>query len=299
MIGFLPISILAYALEGGAIVVNKIQLQTRQLNPLAYTFYSGALQGLAIFLFPFGFKFDFSNLALLFSILSGVIFVLALYALYQALQKNEASVAGPLVGAFNPLFIHLLGVIFLSQLLTSGQLTAFYVLILGGLALTFSLWSSRVNLNKGFLWIILSGFLLAISYIFLREAFLLTSFINGLILSRVSAGSFVLLFLLLPGLRVKIFAKSSQNVTQVSALFLFGQTLAAGGNFLIFLATSLTSPALVNAFFGVEYLVILLAALIFAKKAPQLLDENLSRGVLVQKVAGAAVLSLGIYLLSK
>lgn len=299
MTSFLPIAILAYAFEGGAIVINKIQLQTKQLNPLSYTFYSGLLQGLAILLFPFGFKFDFSLSALIFSTVSGVIFVLALYALYKALKENEASVAGPLIGAFNPLFIHLLGALFLRALLTSGQLTAFYVLILGGLVITASLWTTRIKLNAGFLWIILSGFLLAISYIFLREAFLQTSFINGLILSRVSASVFVLFFLSLPTLKKQIFAGQSHNVGQITILFLFGQALAAGGNFLIFLGTSIANPALVNAFFGVEYLVILLVALILGRKAPQLLDERLSKGVLLQKLAGAGILSYGVYLLSK
>lgn len=295
---FLPIAILAYALEGGAIVVNKIQLQTHQLSALSYTFYSGLLQGLALLLFPFGFKFDFTLSALMFAGASGVIFVLALYALYKALQENEASVAGPLVGAFNPLFIQLLGAAILGQLLTQSQLVAFYVLILGGLIISLNVWI-KLKIHSGFWWIVLSGFLLAISYIFLREAFLQTSFINGLILSRVSASLFVLLFLLLPTFREKIFTKTNQDTGQITLLFLFGQGLAAGGNFLIFLGTSLISPALVNAFFGVEYLVIMLAALILAKKAPQLLEENLSQGVLLQKLAGAGILSLGVYLLSK
>lgn len=299
MIGFLPIAILAYALEGGAIVVNKVQLQTRQLNPLSYTFYSGVLQGLAILLFPFGFKFDFSQSALIFSGASGVIFVLALYALYRALQENEASVAGPLVGAFNPLFIQLLGAAILGQLLTQSQLVAFYVLILGGLIISLNLWI-KLKIHSGFWWIVLSGFLLAISYIFLREAFLQTSFMNGLILSRVAAAIFALLFLLIPVFKKQILSQENHtNASSVTVLFLFGQGLAAGGNFLIFLGTSLTSPALVNAFFGVEYLVIMLVALILVKKAPQLLDENLSKGVLLQKLAGAAVLSLGVYLLSR
>ena len=79
MISFLPVAILAYALNGGAFIVNKIQLQTRQLSPIAYTFSTGLLQIIAVVFIPFGFEANIPIAAVISAILSGIIFILALY----------------------------------------------------------------------------------------------------------------------------------------------------------------------------------------------------------------------------
>lgn len=307
MINFLPISILAYALNGGAILISKVQLQTAQLSPVSYTFYGSLMQVLVIFLIPFGFNLNLSPTAIFSSIISGVVFVFALYALFKALDKNEVSVVGPVVGALNPFFALVLGFLLLNEILTSTQLMAFFLLITGTLTLTFNLWSKQFKFNYQLLIMIGCGFLFGLSYIFLRQAFLQTSFINGLVISRMAAGVFVLSFLLVPSVRNQLFGSNAHKQTTqrpwgsllTTSLFLSGQTMSGLSNFLLFFATSLSSPALVNSLFGVQYLIILVVALVLTRKHPQLLDENLSKGVLVQKLAGAGILSWGVYLLSR
>ena len=296
MTGFLPISILAYALTGGSILINKIQLQTKQLDPLSYTFYAGVLQVLALFLVPFGFNLNMSAWAIILAIFSGVAWLLALFALFKALSLVEASVVVPLVGGLNPLVSFLIGILVLGEIFTSLQLWAFLLFLTGGLTLTLNMWLKKLALNTSFLWIVASGFLFALSYVFLRQTFLQTTFINGLIISRVSAGIFSLFFLLMMPRQAM---SHSLRSLSVMVIFLAGQLLGVSASFLLFFATSLASPALVNALFGTQYLVIIGAAFILKKQHPQLMDENLSRVVLVQKLAGVAILSYGIYLLSR
>mgnify|MGYP001612611636 CR=1 FL=1 len=208
---------------------------------------------------------------------------------------------GPVVGGLNHLFTLILGSFILVDILSSNHILAILVLLLGGAILTLNLWIKKLGLNSGLWWMILSGALFGVSYVFLRLTFLQTDFINGLIISRVSASIFALLFLAFPTLRAQILTKPKTNVktTNITLIFLGGQIMSGLSNFLLFFATSLTSPALVNSLFGIQYLVILAVALALAKKAPQLLDENLSKGVLLQKLLGAGILSLGVYLLSK
>lgn len=297
---FLPFAILGYALVGGSLLINKIQIQTRRINPLSYTFYAGILQGLALLLIPFGFNLNISQEALLFAIFSGVLFVLALLFLFQSLKLTELSIVGPFVGALNPLFSLSIGVLFLNQILTTNQLTAFFVLLFGAAVLTANLWARKLALSRSSFAVVLSGFLFGTSYVFLREAFLQTNFINGLIISRLSAAVFALSILFVPKLKyqiIRINPKGSINMGQ-KLLFLLGQAAAGGANLMIFFAVSLANPALVNSLFGVQYLVILAASLILGKNHPQLLDENLSKGVIIQKTIGIAILSFGVYLLS-
>lgn len=299
---FLPIAILAYILNAGAILVDKILIRTTLPNPLIYTFYVNLLQLLVIFLIPFGFNFNWSQATFL-AISSGLIGVLAFYTYFNGLKVNEASVVGPVVGTFNPLFALMLGGFFFGQILTTSQHTAFFVLVVGTIILTWNLWSKGLEqLNHRFLWLIASGFFFGLSYVLLRQAFLESSFLNGFIISRVAAGLFVLLFLLLPDIRRQIFSKKqNERITSKSTLILLGvgQVMGAVGVTLITFGISLANPALVNALFGIQYLVILVVSLILVKKHPHLLEEKLSKRAITQKVLGAIVISVGLYLLAK
>lgn len=298
---FLPIAIIAYAFNGGAILVDKILLKTTLPKPITYTFYVNLLQLLVLFLIPFGFNLTLSPATYL-AILSGIVGVAAFYAFFSSLKENEASVVGPVIGAFNPLFALILGGIFLNQTLTPSQFTAFFILILGAIVLTSNLWIGKIKFGKKFIWMLTAGFLFALSYVLLREAFLLSSFLNGFIISRAAAGLFVLLFLLFPKIRKEIFtAKPKQGLTSKSTIILLGagQAMGALSVTLLTFGVSLASPALVNSLFGVQYLVILGASLLLAKSHPHLLDEHLSKNVIGQKILGAGVISLGLYLLAK
>lgn len=299
---FLPISIIAYALNGGALLVAKIQLQTTLPSPLSYTFYTCILQLLALFLIPFGFDPNVSHPALIYSVLSGIIFVFALYTLFQSMKENEVSVVGPLTGAINPLTAFLIGVLFLNQTLTGTQTIAFLFLIIGALILSANLWAKKSILNQKFAIILLAGFLFGLSYVLLREAFFQTNFITGLVVSRAAAGLFVLPLLIFSKARAQIFTTATSNKSQAKQtglLFLSGQVMSGTSNFLLFYAVSLANPALVNSVFGVQYLIILIVALFLAKKHPQLLDEDLNRRIIFQKIMGAVIISIGLYLLAK
>ncbi|KKR80206.1 MAG: hypothetical protein UU73_C0005G0038 [Candidatus Daviesbacteria bacterium GW2011_GWA1_41_61] len=298
---FLPIAVLAYALSGGAIIIDKILLKTSLPNPLTYAFYISLLQLLVLLLIPFGFSLNLGTPAYL-AIISGIFYVFALYTFFASLKKNEASVVGPLVGMLNPFFTILLGSLFLSQTLTPIQNFAVFILILGALILTLNIWRNKLQFNRRILWIITSGLLFALSYLLLREAFFTLSFLDGLIVSRTSSGLFVLTFLIFPHIKKQIFTsnKSQQTVSSKSTLILLasGQTMGALSGLLIAYGVKLANPALVNSLFGIQYLVILTTAIFLAKNRPQLLDETLSKAVITQKVVGAAVLSLGLYLLA-
>ena len=136
----------------------------------------------------------------------------------------------------------------------------------------------------------------------LRETFLYTDLFSGIVLTRIGAGIFVLLFLLLPNLRNQIFSKQEEkSLKSRNALILLfiGQVMGAASGLLISIGTFIANPALINSFFGVQYLVILLAAVILSKKNPDLLEETLTKKSILQKIIGAVIITLGLYLLLK
>lgn len=299
MINFLPISILAYALNGGSIVIDKILVSKKIGSPFVYTFYINLLALLGIFLLPFG--VEFSTPILIYSTLAGITGNLALLAFFQSLKEGEASVVGPTVGFLNPTFTLILGSLFLGQTITQNQLLAFIVLVSGGLILTFGVWSKGLKLNQQFIMMLLAGLFFALSYLFLKEAFEVSNFISGLVISRLAGALFALSFILLPQVRKDIFSpKKSSDVSmkQTGILLLIGQAMGAIQGLLLTYATSLANPALVNSVFGIQYLVILTVVLFLYNKHPNLLDEKLTKASILQKVIGVIILSFGLYLLA-
>lgn len=285
---FLPIAALAYALNAGAIIIDKILLTRALPNPAVYAFYISILGLLALLLLPFGFQWQAS--ILLPAILSGTASTLALLTFFKSLKEGEASVAGPLVGALNPLFALIIGMLFFNQLINSSEFLAMLVLILGAGILTFNVWFKKIKTNRQLLMMVASGFFFALSYVFLKEVFATSNFITGLVLSRVFGALSALTFLFWPTVRRQILAPKIRPKT--SLLLILGQSMGAMQGFLLAYATSLASPALVNSLFGVQYLVILGASFFIN------LNEDLSKKAILQKIVGAAILSLGVYLLS-
>ena len=255
---------------------------------------------LVLFLIPFGVSFNLYSTV--FAVLSGILGNFALLTYFQALKQGEASVVAPIVGGANPLFTLILGSVFLGQILSPLQLSAFFLLILGAVILTYNLWASKLEVNYQLILMIFSGFLFALAYLLLREAFISSNFITGLVISRLAGGFLVLPLLLHPTARGQIFSgRVTKNdfINKTSLLLIIGQSFGAASGFLVAYAVSLASPALVNSMFGFQYLVILLVALFLAHAhKSKLLNETLTKSALIQKVIGSGFLSLGVYLLT-
>lgn len=298
MNSFLPVSALAYVFTGGATAIDKILLKKSIPNPLIYVFYINLLGLLALLLIPFGAYIPSTPVIVLAS-LSGIVFSLALYFMFAALKIAAASVVGPTTGAFTPLFAALIGWVFLNQTLEKSQYLAILILIVGTLILTFNQWFKKLKLDHSLILMVLAGFLFGLSAILLHQAYLQTSFVTGLVFNRVGAGVFALVLLAAPSVRRQIFPKAPTKQSLVTlALLLFGQALGGLSGILLAYGITLASPALVNSVFGVQYVVILAIALLLYQKNPQIMDESLNKGVILQKVLGILVLSFGLYLLA-
>jgi len=298
---FLLIAILAYSLNGLVTIVDKILIQKSIPNPLIYVFYMSILGSSVLFLIPFGVQFEIAPIA--YGSLSGIFANLALITYFQALKKGEASIVSPVVGGINPLFSLIVGGLFLGQILTPAQLFAFFLTLLGAAVLTANVWKEKLTVNHQLLLMIASGCLFGLAYVFLRETFLASNFFSGLVFPRLAGLIFVLTFLFYPNFRKQLFSSKITHhmyFNKVSLILLSGQTLGAASALLINFAITLASPALVNSLFGFQYLVILIVALVLAKEhRGKLLDEDLSKKALAEKVVGAVILSIGVYLLSK
>jgi len=143
-----------------------------------------------------------------------------------------------------------------------------------------------------------SAMLFAAYYVLMKFIYSTQPFIGSFVWSRMGSFIGVLFILYFPDWRAMIVqhqkgAKSPKNIS----FFLSVRLLAALAFIMLNWAISMGSVALINSLQGVQYLFLIILVLFISRRFPEFLDEELGGGVLMQKLIGAALVSLGLYML--
>lgn len=293
---YLPIGILAYVLSGFSLAIDKGLVRNSIRNPLVMTFYIGVFNLVLLLAIPIGFRVPPVEFGLV-AALAGIMFGLAVLAYLTSLKFFDLLVAAPLVGMINPLVSSGVDKYILRHQLGGGEILDILLLVVGGGILTSNLWFGRHALSKKLLWVGLAGILFGLSYSLLGEAFSLVGFLDTLVISRLAFAVMVLGFLLSGRFRRSLWeSKVSKNhfENRTSLMLVIGQLMSAGSGLLIFIGVYLATPALINSLFSTQYVVLLMITLILSRHNPKYLHENLSRGVIIQKVTGLIFISAGM-----
>ncbi len=276
-------------------LVDKSLLGRERLdNPAVYTFAISCLGLLALVLVPFGWQTP-SFIGWVWGLASGLCFTAALWVMFTVLKSGEASRVPAYIGSLNPLFVFAVSFLLIGERLALEQLLAFVVLVLGG----FMMVSGRGGLNKKQISLaVLSSAIFGMAFVFLKLTFMETSFITGLVLSRTGAFLSGLLLLFLPGTLSSFSHMVKQTSGGIKFSFLAGQASGALAGVLNSYAVSLASVTLVQSLQGMQYVFILVLALLISYKWPQLLREEISSDVLVRKIIGIIFIAGGLWWLS-
>ncbi|MCX6797695.1 MAG: EamA family transporter [Candidatus Falkowbacteria bacterium] len=246
------------------------------------------------------------------NILIGFIFAIALWLLYEALQRGEAARILVFIGGTTPVFSLLLSYLIFHEVYRANQYGGILLLLLGVLVIALlprhRSFASRVlchlrlsqNHGSGGLWLALFS-ALAYSLYFLssKYSYSFQSFASAFIWSRLGAAIFVSFFLLVRRNRREIIASFTSGHSQKrnKGLVFLNQSLGATGfifqNYAIFLG----SVALVNALQGVQYAFLLVISAGLALLAPKLLRETFSWPIVLQKTLAVILVFSGLYLL--
>ncbi|MBI2018900.1 hypothetical protein HYS96_04325 [Candidatus Daviesbacteria bacterium] len=293
---YLPISILAFILNGIAVTTDKFLLVKVIPDPLFYVFYFSLVSFLAVLLLPF--THIPTREVLLLSSASTVLWTLGAHFMFKALKVGQIERVIPVIGSVNPLILFLIALA--SGTILTNEIWGILVLILGFIFLTLSAWKGKIQKDE-LLFEGLSATLLALSYLILRQAYLRENFITVLVWSRFILIPVAIVFLMVPLLRSKVIPSQSQGVSLIKKgglLFIIGQVSAGISQLLIFFAISLANPALVNSLQGIQYVFLFIAALLLSKKFPFIFKETYSKKVLLFKIFGILLIGLGLYTLA-
>lgn len=300
---WLIITIVSYLILAMVALGDKWFLAGPVVSPKTYIFYIGGLQILVLLLIPFvGFVIP-SPFQLFLGLVSGIIFVYGLYWFFKGLQSFEPSRIVPAVGGLVPIFSFLFILI-----LSGGQempglkdLLSFSLLIAGSVALTYEKAKrfSRESIKIS----VVSAILIAFSFVLTKYVYLAQPFWSGFILTKL--GSFLagLSFLVLfkKEIIAEVFNRKASTGKKTTALFFLNQSAGAGANILQNWGIALVPLAFVpfiNALQGVQYVFLFIFSIILSLKFPQLLKEEISRGVILQKVIAILVIGAGLTILA-
>lgn len=298
-------AITAYFLFAVVSVIDKFLLKESIPDPKIYSFYIGLLGASVFVLAPFGFIVpDF--IQILTSLFAGAFFVLGIYLIYIGLSEGEASRVIPTVGGLLPVFTFSLFYIFSQNNLqiTENQAVSFLFLILGSVLISFYKEKKKYS-YKILLTSVLAAFSLSVFYALTKIVYAFQPFVSGLIWIKIGSLTASLFFLLSKDVRSALSRVKLENLnynnSKTAGIFISKNALGGIARILENYSVSLArfgEVAFVNAVSGIQYVFILILAVLFSKKFPQIFKEEIRKEFMAQKIIGILFISAGIFLLA-
>ena len=285
--------VIAHIFYALVFIFDKYILSKPMPNPIVYAFYVSVLGIFVLALLPFGFVMPNSR-EMFWGLIAGVAQVWGLIIFYKALNKSEVTRLAPFVGGISSAFILLLNSISIKEFLSTKQLIAFALLILGSLIIGYK---KNKFFDKGVFWpAVFSSFLFAVFWVITKYLFLGTNFVSGLIWVRVGVAIIALLLLFPKNNRKVIFSRTKEAKPKIAGFFMLGRILNIAGSLFLYGAIFLGSVVIGNALQGLQYVFILILALLLFKKIPGL-KEHLNKETLFQKIIAILLICIGLGIL--
>jgi len=295
-------TISTYLILAIVFLVDKYLLTQRIPNPKIYSFFVGVLGILVLLIIPFVDFYlpEFPQLFL--ALLAGAIYIFALFWFYKGLQLFEASRVVPAINGILPLFTFGLTFLFSGgkATLSFADTIAFLFLIFGSVLITykkeklFSLNCLRISF--------LTAFFLALSFVLSKYVYLAQPFWSGFVWIKIGGVLLAALFFLFSKETREEILKTKEFFPKKTAIiFISNQGLGAIANILqnwAFALAPLIYIAIINALQGIQYVFLLIFTLILSLKFPQILKEEISKRILVQKFFAILLIGIGLALLS-
>lgn len=295
---WLIVTVAGYFFSGLATLIDKYLLAGPVPHPKVYTFYIGLLGASALVFSPLGF-FLKDPRQVIWALLSGALLIFALFWFFKSLSLFEASRVVPAIGALTPLFVFGLTNITGFKSISSFEILAFSLLILGSVFISLGE-DSSITL-KSFNYSLVAAFLFSLSFYLAKVVYESEPFWPAFIWMRIGGLIFILFLLISKNSREEIFFKKINIQKQSFRFFFWGQTFGAGSAFLQNWAIALVPVsflAFVNALEGIKYLFILIFVILLSLRFPDLFKEESSKKAVLEKVLAILLISAGLVLLA-
>jgi uncharacterized membrane protein len=296
-------AIVGHLANGGAFIIDKMLLRKSFSRPATYAGIVGLIGVFGFFLLPFVGPVG-SAIAWGWIIVSGASFVISLLLFFAALASGEASRVVPVIGSLIPILTLIGTWSLLGERLSGTQAAGFLLLIVATIILSGG--SAKSKLTARTVWTaVAAAAMFAVSFIAGKASYEAVGFLTAFAYARI-AGAFAAVMLLsadpsaLNEVRRAVFphrtrSRSNGKRNNAAVLVLVGQGMGALGFVLVQYATSIGSAAIVNALQAVQYAFLVLVAFALAKRAPRLLNEDLTANTIIRKSIAILFVAAGLW----
>lgn len=298
------LALIAHFTNALVFIVDKSLLTGKSAvgSPLKYTFYSAILAAFSLVVLPFGYT-SLTFFVFFGSLVAGLLHLLSLWFFFTALSSGEPSRVVPVVGSLVPLVTLLIGVFVLGETLSSVEIGASILLIIGGVILSVRLGSKVASSARQNLFMLGAGVCFALYFVVMKYVYdHTTTFLAVFVYSRVLEA--VLAFILIGPFVLKKTAalKSKRQLRHTTSyatrsLFVGNKALAAAAFLMQHYAIKLGSVSIVNALQGTQYVFVLLLAALVSWRLPYLWQEEMRQVTLVQKIVGISFIVVALMVL--
>lgn len=293
------VAILSYFFSAIVALFDKYLLVAPIPSPKVYSFYVGILGICSLILIPFVNFLIPDSQQILLSLLSGALFIYSLFWYCSGLRLFETSRIVPVIGGLNPIFIFSLTCLFGQEIFDIKEGLAFILLIAGSIFIT--LQREKFITLKSLQFSAIAALLFSLAFFIAKFIYLVQPFWSGFIWMRI--GGFIAAITLFFSKEVKeeLFKKRVSFKKRTAGIFILGQFFGAGSMILQNWAIALVPfafLAFVNVLEGTKYVFLLIFVTLLSLKFPEILKEQISKKILLQKISAILLIGGGLVLLA-
>ncbi|HCC23884.1 TPA: hypothetical protein DF272_06955 [Candidatus Falkowbacteria bacterium] len=229
-----------------------------------------------------------------FFFLVALIEVLYLYPYYKALQSDDTSVVSSLF-SLGKIFVPIFAFLLVGEVLTLTQYLGFFIIILGGAALTLSN-HGAFRFNKAFFYMLACSILLAIEAVVYKYLFENISWSTGFFWATLFSSVIIFCFLFVPKLRRDIRLQTN-DLKRNAPVFALEEFLTFGGSAASTFAISLVPVTLAKSIDAFQPFFVLVYALVLGKSFPRMFRESVDLRSVIKKFIFFTIMVIGIILI--
>lgn len=313
---WLALTIISYLILAVVNIGDKFVVDKLLNSSKAYAFSVGFMGSLVFIIAPWFLEWP-GVFLLVINFLAGAFFVFALWLMYEALKRGEASRVVVVIGGVIPIFTAGILFLFFKKSFSNYQWLGFFLLVMGMFLISFIV--SKKNKFKTFIskiksfffgkyskkWLLLSivsAFFYSLFFISTKYAYENQSFLSSFLWIRLGGLFVCLLFLLDKKSRQEIFfslfKKKNKKIKTGKSFVILNQLLGSVAFVIQNYAIYLGPVVIINALQGVQYAFLLIIGIFFSLFFPKILKEDISKKAILNKLFAILIIGIGLYFIS-
>lgn len=287
------LSVIAALIWTAVNVIDKYIIGKEIRDPYLATVIQGIVAFIlfGIFSIIWGSFYLLSINMILWSVLAGIFYSLAILFYYLALEKVEVSRFAPVLSSI-PIFVLIFAFIFLNERLLPIHYLGIVFIVFGAAIISYKKVKGKVQLGLGIFLTVFSAILFAIRSTILK--YVETSHDIWSIAFWLGIGCFITSIIIFACHHPHIKKKSKKGIGHLYII----HSLRTAGFLLYFVAISIGSVSLVTALVEIKSVLIFLIATFLTFFFPKIIKEKISLEIAAQKVIAIVIIIIGVILIT-